>query len=73
MPYGPPLFRKYQIPRAAFIKRAHAEDASESEVKFTCKRCGWNSGWTEYRTVSEARKGIPCPHCNPIPREILTS
>jgi hypothetical protein len=33
-------------------------------AQFACKRCGHRSEWIE-ATVTEIRRGIPCPTCNP--------
>lgn len=31
-----------------------------------CAHCGWDNGWDHYydATISELKKGIPCPKCN---------
>jgi hypothetical protein len=34
-------------------------------ARFECKRCGHDSGWAKVRTATEAKRGIPCPKCNP--------
>ena len=43
--------------------------ASDTDVggiaRFQCKRCGTKTEWITYRTVTEAKRGIPCDHCNP--------
>lgn len=56
------------------IKRAHMSDAGGNDGKyaathphlaaFTCKRCGWESKWLAFRTVTEVKAGIPCKICN---------
>lgn len=43
---------------------AHVADAGPNARRFEC-RCGWNSGWIfDPMTVSEVKRGIPCPICN---------
>lgn len=32
-------------------------------VKYRCHRCGRKSRWLYARSISVARRGIPCPHC----------
>lgn len=41
-----------------------AEDGSSAVVKFACRRCGHESEWMLGFTVTEAKRGIPCPVCN---------
>lgn len=31
-----------------------------------CSRCGHNDGYWEFDTVTEVKRGIPCPVCNNI-------
>lgn len=34
-------------------------------IEFECKKCGHNTGWIEdIWTVTENRRGLPCPKCN---------
>ncbi len=32
---------------------------------YKCGRCGHETDWTPFRTFTEAKRGIPCPKCNP--------
>lgn len=32
---------------------------------FICHRCGHKAGWIFNLTISEIRRGLPCPICNP--------
>lgn len=69
------LIPKPKKPRSKPIKRAHIVDAGPNEGasareyphlgEFECKRCGWNSGWMQGQTITEMKRGIPCPDCNP--------
>ena len=56
--------------RAQPLVRAHIVDAGAGMTKaqigkFEC-RCGWRSGWVEFETVTEGKRGIPCPVCNEV-------
>lgn len=33
-------------------------------VKMRCGRCRHESGWLRFDTVTEAKRGLPCPKCN---------
>lgn len=33
-------------------------------VVFECGGCGHRTKWTEARTVTEDKRGRPCPNCN---------
>lgn len=32
---------------------------------FECRKCGHKTDWLGFRTVTEAKAGLPCPNCNP--------
>ena len=57
-------------PRATPLKRAHVSDAVKGQGdfpyggQFTCARCTWESDWLCFDTISEMKRGIPCPKCN---------
>ncbi|MEC7118540.1 MAG: hypothetical protein VXW65_01375 [Pseudomonadota bacterium] len=61
------LFPDLKPPRAKPRVMAHAEDHGEfpdgrPSHRFVCKKCSfdqWLAG-----TVTEGRRGIPCPTCN---------
>ncbi|GAB6043319.1 hypothetical protein [Endothiovibrio diazotrophicus] len=45
---------------------AHVSVAAIDVIEFECLQCGWSSGWLEFdMTITEAKRGIPCPNCNP--------
>lgn len=49
---------------------AHVADAGDGVIEFECTKCGWNTGWMGWdKSVSEAKRGIPCVQCNE--KEIL--
>ncbi len=34
-------------------------------IMFKCFKCGHNTDWIEdTKSVSENKRGMPCPHCN---------
>jgi len=37
---------------------------SDMVAQFRCSRCGTETDWLVIRTVSEAKRGIPCHRCN---------
>lgn len=32
-------------------------------VELQCPKCHHRTGWIEFRTVTEAKRGLPCPKC----------
>jgi len=49
----------------------HVVDAGEwyggngKGIQFSCQTCGHDTGWIkDTRTVTENKRGIPCPKCN---------
>jgi len=68
------MFGELKPPRKAPQKLMHVCDAGNSScgpvdgssavVKFSCRRCGHESEWLFGFTVTEAKRGIPCPVCN---------
>lgn len=59
--FGPPPVNRR-------IQRMHVCDAGAGEQKpiaqFQCRKCGLQSEWMTFDTVTEAKRGIPCPRCN---------
>ncbi|HSV28619.1 MAG TPA: hypothetical protein VLL76_03645 [Candidatus Omnitrophota bacterium] len=48
----------------------HVMDAGSGMIEFACRRCGHNTGWIrDDRTVTENRRGRPCPKCNASPKQ----
>jgi hypothetical protein len=37
---------------------------SKPVVQFQCAKCGFRSDWFTFDTVTEAKRGLPCPTCN---------
>lgn len=71
------LFDMPPKPRAAARKLMHVIDAgpgcsSELEpgerhnVRFGCRRCGNETDW-QLHTLTDAKRGIPCPACSSKP------
>lgn len=42
----------------------HVIDAGNEVAKFQCVKCMNETGWLRYSSVTEAKRGIPCPKCN---------
>ncbi len=47
----------------------HVYDAGDggggkTAAVFKCKTCGYVSDWLTVDTVTEAKRGLPCPKCN---------
>lgn len=55
------LFPSPPVPR---IKRMHVDDAGQGIAQFKCRICGHVSDWLQIESVTEAKRGIPCPNCN---------
>lgn len=66
----PDLFHGTKPPRAKPRVLMHVSDAGNgSEGKpicvMRCSKCGAETDWLEFDTVTEAKRGIPCEVCNP--------
>jgi len=59
------LFSPDQAPRRPRRVMMHVVDAGQGMVELQCAACGHNTGWVQSRTVTEERRGRPCPNCNP--------
>lgn len=42
----------------------HVIDAGDCIARYRCAKCGTESGWQPFATVTEAKRGIPCEACN---------
>lgn len=55
-------------PRAMRGQLMHVYDIGGSEsnpdCQMRCKRCGFASEWLRFDSVTEAKRGLPCPACN---------
>lgn len=52
------------LPRSKRKVRMHVADAGQG-IRFECRKCGYNTGWiNDEWTVTENRRGHPCPVCN---------
>jgi hypothetical protein len=40
------------------------EDLGKPLCRMRCTRCAAESEWLVFDTVTEAKRGIPCPNCN---------
>lgn len=68
----PDMFAELKPPRQKPKKLMHVcdasggcnEDGSGAMVRMSCKLCGHETGWLYLPTVTEAKRGKPCPNCN---------
>jgi hypothetical protein len=55
-------------PRKPYQFKMHVCDAGgdneEHIATFECRRCNEKTGWLSFKTITEIRRGIPCPICN---------
>lgn len=74
------LFPETQKPRAKRRVMMHLFDAGDPGyvfdgdyiARFECSKCGRKTGWLMMQTITEGRRGVPCPKCNKSSRrEIL--
>jgi hypothetical protein len=69
------MFEDLRSPRARPRVLMHVTDAGQVDAgaagdlgkplcRMRCARCGDESDWLVFDTVTEAKRGIPCPRCN---------
>lgn len=62
-------------PRGPRIKRMRVVDAGNfpdggKMIEFKCPHCGYGTGQIyDEHTVTENKRGLPCPACNPSGRQ----
>ena len=62
------LFDNDQAPRTQPIKRMHVVDAGSNfgHVHMICKTCCYDDGWSmRLENLTQLKRGLPCPKCNP--------
>lgn len=72
MPRTLDMFAELKPPRKTPSKLMHVcdaggcceEDGNGAMVCMSCKRCGYESEWLYLASVTEAKRGKPCPVCN---------
>lgn len=59
------MFAKPRQPRRVLMHVVDAGVAPSGKhiAHFKC-RCGYDGDWWEIDSVSEAKRGLPCPQCN---------
>lgn len=63
------LFDLPKKPRKPRQWRMRVADAGYRCIQFKCPRCGYDTGWIiDDRTVSQNKRGLPCPTCNNLDR-----
>lgn len=60
----PDLFPGTKPLRARPRVLMHVSDAGDCIAKYRCAKCGAESGWLPFATITEAKRGIPCEACN---------
>jgi hypothetical protein len=66
----PDLFPETKPPRARHRVLMHVSDArgdgppDDVWCQMTCVRCAAETDWLLFRSVTESKRGIPCPDCN---------
>lgn len=45
------------------VDARHDERAT---VEMECPKCGHNTDWLRFETVTEAKRRLPCPICNTL-------
>lgn len=50
--------------RGQLMHVCDASDASGLICEMLCRKCGHRTDWLRFDTVTEAKRGIPCPKCN---------
>lgn len=60
------LFAQPARPRRVMMRVADAGAAPGKGhmARLTCVRCDHDAGWLHFDTVSEVKRGLPCPKCN---------
>lgn len=59
------LFPKLKKPRQKPRKLMHVVDAGSEMIQLECIHCRHNTGWIKAtETVTQYKRGIPCPKCN---------
>ena len=67
----PPRARPRVLMHVADAGQCHtgaAEDLGKPICVMRCTRCGAETAWLIFETVTEAKRGIPCEACNQEPR-----
>lgn len=60
------LFTKEEAPRRKRRVLMHVRDAGSGMIKLKCNKCGYDTDWIAHKlTVTEYKRGLPCPECNP--------
>lgn len=57
----------FALPPKPRVVRMHVTDAGEADgliACFECQKCGHSVDWIEINTITEGRRGLPCPKCN---------
>lgn len=60
------LFEMGRVKRRVLMHVSDAGNAPSGAmiVHFRCPRCRHDAGWHVVASVTEGKRGLPCPHCN---------
>ena len=65
------LFPETKPPRQPRRQFMHYIDAGYRSAVFQCNKCGHKSEWVQGLSISEIKRGQPCPVCSPFIKKIL--
>ena len=52
---------------AGDVQSGAAGDLGKPMCRMLCRRCGTETEWLIFDSVTEAKRGIPCQTCNTLP------
>ena len=69
------MFEKPRKPRQwlMHVSDGGGDGPDDVWVRFQCQRCELETEWMKARTVTEAKRGIPCPTCNATHNAMYTT
>lgn len=50
--------------RGQLMHVCDARHDAVATVELSCIKCSYRTRWIEFETVTEAKRGLPCPKCN---------
>jgi hypothetical protein len=58
------LFQKERRPRPVLMHVVDAGHEGTVIAVLECRKCQHRTGWLKFNTVTEAKRGLPCPNCS---------
>ena len=65
------LFPETKQPRPPRRQFMHYIDVGHHSAAFQCGKCGHKSEWIHGLSISEIKRGFPCPMCSPVIKKTL--